>query len=367
MGSREGLTVAVGFEKGSSIRRCRRCAPRLRGGEAWSFAVLQCGRVSYRSYTFLRGTGHDPAKGPVFARYEPPENMSPAATHYVLYRGVKNHKAFISTLINLAIRKRIKIDAGKKKTTMLTRLSGGSADGLEDFELSTEKKLLSGEGAAIAFGGKYSSALTSAYGALKKELAAAYGAPYFRWNTGYLVFAIVMSIAAVILSVNLTLAWSGLHTLAVLALVIMALAAAYFLPAATETGQTARTEIEGFRLYLKTAEQLQLNAVKVGSDAPPPMTIERYERFLPYAVALGVEKPWTRHFEKLMPAESASYQPYWTSGRRGGTGSLSGLNSALVSAMSSGVSSSLPQSSSSSGSGGGSSGGGGGGGGGGGW
>jgi uncharacterized membrane protein len=148
----------------------------------------------------------------------------------------------------------------------------------------------------------------------------------------------------------------------------MALVASYFLPAATPGGQKVRTEIEGFRLYLKTAEQLQLNAVKVGSDAPPPMTVERYERFLPYAVALGVEKPWTEHFEKLMPMEAAEYRPVWTSGNYGGGRSLAALNSALVAGIASGVTSSLPQSSSSSGSGGGgSSGGGGGGGGGGGW
>jgi uncharacterized membrane protein len=148
----------------------------------------------------------------------------------------------------------------------------------------------------------------------------------------------------------------------------MALAAARFLPAPSQKGQDIRTEIEGFRLYLKTAEQLQLNAVKVGSEAPPPMTVERYERFVPYAIALGVEKPWTEHFEKLMPREAADYQPHWASGNYGASRSLSGLNSALVSSMASGVSSSMPQSSSSSGSsGGGSSGGGGGGGGGGGW
>ncbi|MHA7871088.1 MAG: DUF2207 domain-containing protein, partial [Hyphococcus sp.] len=93
-----------------------------------------------------------------------------------------------------------------------------------------------------------------------------------------------------------------------------------------------------------------------------------YERFLPYAIALGVEKPWTKHFEKLMPKEAAAYSPAWSNAYGGHGRSLSSLNSALVSGISSGVTSSLPQSSSSSGSGGGgSSGGGGGGGGGGGW
>jgi uncharacterized membrane protein len=139
------------------------------------------------------------------------------------------------------------------------------------------------------------------------------------------------------------------------------------MPAATPKGQEVRSAIEGLRLYMETAEKLQLNAVEVGSEAPPPMTKERYEKFLPYAVALGVEAPWTRHFERLIPEQAAAYSPTWTN-MGSGSHSLAGLSGALVSQMSSGVTSAMPQGSSSSGSGGGgSSGGGGGGGGGGGW
>jgi len=366
----QGLTVSVGFEKGvvdpPSAADAR--------AEWWaanaSFIILSGAALLiglYYVFTWMR-IGRDPAKGPVFPHYEPPNGLSPAATHYVYHRGLRGHNAFISTIINLAIRKRVAIEPGRKQKTTLTRLQGGNTEGLENFEHSLEQRLLIGEGAAFTFGGKYSSTLTSAYEAFRKSLGKAYGPPYFRWNIPYLLVAIGLSIGALIMAVNVALAWTSLHTLIVLALVFMALAAAYFLPAPTEKGQETRTAIEGFRLYLKTAEQLQLNAVKVGSDAPPPMTVERYERFLPYAIALGVEKPWTKHFEHLMPKEAADYAPYWSSGHYGGSRSLSGINSALVSSMASGVSSSLPQSSSSSGSGGGgSSGGGGGGGGGGGW
>jgi uncharacterized membrane protein len=96
------------------------------------------------------------------------------------------------------------------------------------------------------------------------------------------------------------------------------------------------------------------------------MTKERYEQFLPYAVALDVEKPWTKHFEKLLPQEASTYHPTWAG--IGAGQSFASMSDSMVSNISSGVSSSLPQSSSSSGGGGGgSSGGGGGGGGGGGW
>jgi uncharacterized membrane protein YgcG len=154
----------------------------------------------------------------------------------------------------------------------------------------------------------------------------------------------------------------------VLGLAALNIAFMYFIPAPTQLGQDIRTQIQGFRLYMETAEALQLNAVKIGSDIPPPMTTQRYETFLPYAVALGVEAPWTHHFERLLPKEAASYYPAWAVGGWSSSHAFTGISQALVSNMNSGVSSAMPQSSSSSGSGGGGfSGGGGGGGGGSGW
>lgn len=365
----QGLTLAVGFAKGvvdppsAADQRAEWWAANL------SFVILSSATLVIGLFYAIAWMkfGRDPSKGPVFPRYEPPSGFSPAAAHYVYYRGLTGHNAFIATLINLAIRRRIKIDVDQKRKTVLRPIAVGASEGLSPIDANLEARLLPGR-SDFSFGEKYSSTLTNAYEDFRKALAKSYGAPYFRWNSGFLAFAVAVSVLAVIVAANVALEWSRGHTFAVAGLGVMALAASYFLPAATPKGQQVRTEIEGFRLYLKTAEKLQLNAVEVGSDAPPPMSVARYERFLPYAIALGVEKPWTEHFEKLMPAEAAEYRPHWASGNYGGSRSLSGLNSALVSSMASGVTSSLPQSSSSSGSGGGgSSGGGGGGGGGGGW
>jgi uncharacterized membrane protein len=366
----EGMTVSVGFAKGvvdpPSAADAR--------GEWWtrnlSGLILAAAFAAIGAYyIFIFGeVGRDPPKGPIFARYEPPKGYSPAAVHHIYHRGLSGHDAFIATLINLAIGKRIKIDTEKrKKKTVLTHLGETGSLNLTDEGARLEYDLFKGVN-AVEFGGKYNSGLTAAYQEFQRQVAQKYGAPYFKWNRPFLLIAIAVSVLAVVAAVNFSIAWTFAHTIVAAGLFAMAAVASYFLPAPTEKGQAIRTEIEGFRLYLKTAEELQLNAVEVGSDAPPPMTVERYERFLPYAIALGVEKPWTEHFEHLMPKEAAEYRPYWSTGNYGGGRSLAGLNSALVSGIASGVSSSLPQSSSSSGSGGGgSSGGGGGGGGGGGW
>lgn len=367
LGRGEGLTVAVGFAKGVVDPPSAADASAEWWARNLSRIILTLGFVGVGIFylTTFERVGRDPQKGPVFPRYEPPEGYSPAAVHHILNRGFSGHAAFIASIVWLGIQKRLKIETLKGKKTVLTRLDGEGVGGVASIEGRLANSLLSS--GSIEFGGKYNSRLTSAYQTFQKDVAEAYGTPYFRWNRWQLFVGLGISAGAVFLAGKYSLGWGIAETAAIVIFIVMAGAAAYFLPAATERGQKIRTEIEGFKLYLKTAEALQLNAVKVGSEEPPPMTVERYEKFLPYAIALGVERPWTKYFERRMPVESAAYEPYWASGNYGGR-SLSGMNSALVGAMTSGVVSALPQSSTSSGSGGGgSSGGGGGGGGGGGW
>ncbi len=366
---RDGLTIAVGFEKDL-------VDPPSFGDARAEWWTLNASRVVlfsafvlisfYYAFAWMK-IGRDPVKGPVFARYEPPKGYSPAAVHFIYHRGIRGHDALIGALMGMATQGRINIDVDGKKETKITHLVGNDILPTGKIENDLVESLCS-VGESFKFGDKYNATFTGVYGGFKTKLSKEFGEPYFRWNRKFLVIAVIFSGLAVLAASNLAIEWTTNHTLGVAALLASAVGASYFLPAPTSKGQKVRTEIEGFRLYLKTAEALQLNSVKVGNDAPPPMTVERYERFLPFAVALGVEKPWTTHFEKLMPREAAEYRPHWGhyNGQRGSN--LGALNRALVAGISSGVSSSLPQSSSSSGSGGGgSSGGGGGGGGGGGW
>jgi len=105
-----------------------------------------------------------------------------------------------------------------------------------------------------------------------------------------------------------------------------------------------------------------------GPDAPPVLDAKRYERLLPYAVALDVEDAWTKKFTLAVGAAAAAATTAaitWYQGSHGGD--LGSLSQAIGSSLSSQIaSSSTPPGSSSGGGGGGSSGGGGGGGGGGG-
>jgi len=364
----EGLTVSVGFEKGVIDPPSRSDAGALWWQRYGALGILAAslGGLFLFLYRSWARVGRDPPKGPLFPRYEAPKGYSPAAVHYIYHRGVSGHRALIATLMNLAVKGRLEIDASDKKRTTLAEKSGGAASDIADEDRGLEARIFS-SGPTKTLGQKYDSGFTSAYTTFQQALSRKYGSAYFRWNALYTVLALIVSVMVVIVAAKLTVNWTIWHTVAVLLLAVMNIAFLYFMPAPTVKGQEVRAEIEGFKLYLETAEKLQLNAVTPGSEAPPPMTTERYERFLPYAVALGVEEPWTRHFERLLPEEAVRYSPAWSGGYYDGR-AFAGVSSAIIANMSSGVTSAMPQSSGSSGSGGGgSSGGGGGGGGGGGW
>lgn len=135
----------------------------------------------------------------------------------------------------------------------------------------------------------------------------------------------------------------------------------------TDNGQRLRDYADGLKLYLTAAEQARLNKLY-----PKTMTPEKFEAFLPYAFALGVEQEWCQRFERLVRSGHATYNedesPSWYRDMHHGRSSLSALGSSLGSNLQGAISSaSTPPGSKSGSLGGGSSGGGGGGGGGGGW
>ena len=142
----------------------------------------------------------------------------------------------------------------------------------------------------------------------------------------------------------------------------------FLLKRPTLAGRKIMDEIEGFRMYLGTAEEERLNLLN-----PPENTPELFEKFLPYALALDVENEWNDKFARILTLASmapgdSGYRPRWYRGRDWQPGDSASFTRSIGSGLGAAVASSTTAPGSSSGSGGGGfSGGGGGGGGGGGW
>lgn len=119
----------------------------------------------------------------------------------------------------------------------------------------------------------------------------------------------------------------------------------------SDKGAVEWAKVEGLKLYLGVAEKDRLKF----TDAPE-RTPERFNKLLPYAVALGVEKEWAKQFEDI---DMAGHDGWYSSSL--GTWTAFSLASDLSSGFSASISSSASHASSSGGSSGGGFGGGGGG------
>ena len=159
----------------------------------------------------------------------------------------------------------------------------------------------------------------------------------------------------------------GLYMLVAVAVLlgIMNLVFFHLLRAPTVPGRKLFDQIEGFRMYLATAEEDRLNVLH-----PPEKTPALFERYLPFALALDCENEWNAKFAAVLAAAAVAgaSAPLWYSGSHWDSGRTGNFTDSLGSSLSSSVASASTAPGSSSGSsGGGSSGGGGGGGGGSGW
>jgi predicted membrane protein DUF2207 len=147
----------------------------------------------------------------------------------------------------------------------------------------------------------------------------------------------------------------------------LVISAFVWMAAPTREGRRVMDEIAGFERYLSITEEDRLEVLH-----PPEKTPELFERYLPYAIALGVENRWAGKFAAVLAAAAAEpgghQGMYWYSGSSDPWSNPGMFASTVGGSLASSVASAATAPGSSSGSGGGgSSGGGGGGGGGGGW
>jgi hypothetical protein len=110
-------------------------------------------------------------------------------------------------------------------------------------------------------------------------------------------------------------AWAA--SIGVVAVMVILVAINYLfhilLKTSAPSGRALSNQIEGFRMFLGATEH-----GRPGADIPTKVNPDLFERFLPYALALNVEKAWG---EKLAAAlaqianrRTIDYSPHWYSG-----------------------------------------------------
>lgn len=437
--SEEGLTIAVSWPKGFVTPPGAGAYFLKDHGVDLTLWVTALLGLIYFLWAWFK-VGKDPEKGTIIPQFFPPEGISPAGARQVSTMGFDNRSfssAIISLAVKGYLI--ISEEEGLFKKYRITKTSSDTKKGSPSEEEkrlfsallgSRDSVLLKDESYEIIGAARESTedSLESSYGHLYSRntmytvmgvlLMTAIAAPgvFFlgrceeeigfalvsaaiatisgvafstlirtmrrRWREksgikalfSAVIMIIVLGMLAITFGISVLMAASEISFLSALAIAVIALVPSIFLPimgAPTEEGRSLMDQIEGFAMYLEVAEEDRLNVLN-----PPEKTPELFERYLPYALALGLEQAWGDKFAKVLAAaigKDGTYSPSWYAGTTPlYVGSMGSFASDLGSSFSSAVASSATAPGSDSafsggGGGGGSSGGGGGGGGGGGW
>ncbi len=363
LNAHEGLTIVLEFPKGiiHEPTNWENFKYFLRDNYVVGIDIILLILVFMYFYNIWNKVGRDPRSRSIIPQYESPRGLSPGSVRYVSKMGF-DKKSLVAIIINLAVKGCIKIDEEKSKykLTLFNK---------ENVKLSVEEEILMKH--FFEGGDTFEIKQTNYEKMMKCErdisigLNKEHGDTFFENNGWYIAKGAGFAFIAIFIIIILRSFQSGIVTL-ITVLCLIAITSIFFriIPRRTVLGRQVQDEIEGFKMFLAVTEKDRMNF-----HNPPERTPELFEKFLPFALALGVENKWAEQFEdvfnKLGPD---GYSPTWYHGNALSVGTLSGFTNKMSSGMSSTISSSSTPPGSSSGSGGGgSSGGGGGGGGGGGW
>lgn len=368
---REGMTIVLSFPKG--------LVPQPSGGQrlAWllkdnrGILVALAGFILLLVYCIRRWrqVGRDPRRGVIIARYEPPQDRSPAELRYLMRRSY-DMRCFTGDVLTMAVDGQLCIERDSRMLRSDRWRLERTGDTGSSFPSAAAlfSSLFPGSVRTLELVKTNATRLQAARSAHTRVLDQRLHGSHFKRNGGSALLAFGIALATAVLA-GVVSGGAGVFAIVAIcvAMLITVIVFSILVQAPTEQGRKLMDEVEGLKLYLSVAERDELKRVE-GPGEEPSLDAERYQALLPYAVALDVEDAWTKKFTAAVGVAAAAAVTagiaWYRGGRINDLGSLakavgSGLNSSIASA-------STPPGSSSGRGGGGSSGGGGGGGGGGG-
>lgn len=334
--AREGLTVAVGFDKGF-VSFPEKFLPDIRPVWAGAALLLAYGFITWFLY------GRDPKEREVMPRFDPPANLTAAQAGTVYYYGMKPFLCFSAALIQGCVSGFLKFSE-KGKIVKIERLRN-AGNGEEKF---MQKNL----SFPVLLPGTYNAEVSGFFSKFKKFLREK-SKPYYVRNGAFTVGAafLLLLIVTGLCFINDTLellenlvftllllygsgrnlyvvfnssdsGWSRffvslillLQTCAFLFFVFLSLSdstateeafeiiiffaiSGLFLPVyyylmhqPTEQGQRLFEHMDGLKMFMTAVHQ----------DYPKDVSFEKMEKLLPYAVLFQIEEEWLEKMKSML-------------------------------------------------------------------
>ena len=312
----EGLTIAVAMDKG--FVKEPGMSDQISQFLSSNWPIFLPIPVFLFMFWLWSSRGRDPRVGPVAVQYAPPEGMSPAEAGTLVDEDAAM-RDITATIVDLAVRGFIVIEEKDKsgilglihskeyvfhlkkglrewsrlKAHELALLAGIFSNGaLVDVELSSLQNV---------FYKKLPTIKNNIFDELMEHGYFQHRPDYVRsgFVAGALVAGGLLGLAGGSLSQRIGMAPAPFLVAAILSAGIIA-GFGWFMPARTADGAKALAGVLGFEDFLTHVEAGRMDRIA--------QTPETFEKFLPYAMALGVEKKWVGAFQNIYSQPPSWYQ-----------------------------------------------------------
>lgn len=307
----QGLTVVIGFPKGlvTQPSKFQVFLEILRDNWVLFLPIIVFGGFFYLWHT----RGRDPVgRGTIIPEFEAPNNLTPIEVGSIINEKVRQ-KDISAEIINLAVKGYIKIICLQKKA--MFKSADFTLEKLKSEDNSCnkfEKELMQGLFSHNKESVKLSSLKNKFFKILKKLKDNVYisivDKKYFAQSPRKTKMIYIGSgIAVLFLGPFLGAFWGSLGILSFTLSGIIIIVFGFFMPVKTKKGVLAKEHILGFKKYLSVAEKARLEFHNAPEKNP-----KQFEKLLPYAMVLGVEKEWAKQFEGIYNEAPSWYAGYGT-------------------------------------------------------
>jgi uncharacterized membrane protein len=319
----EGLTVAVAFDKGFVKEPGTGDLIGQFFESNWPLFLPIL--VFFIMFWLWSTRGRDPRVGSVAVQYEPPDGLTPAEAGTLVDEQAAM-RDITATIVDLAVRGYIVIEEKEKSgiAGMLLHskdytfhLKKGLAEwpGLKAHELALLGGIFS-NGALTdvdlsslqnVFYRNLPTIKNNIFDELMQHGYFQHRPDYVRGGfiTGAIVTGVLLFFLGTTMSQKMGMAPAPFFVAAIFSAAIIA-GFGWFMPARTATGAKALAGVLGFEDFLTHVESDHMNRIS--------QTPETFEKFLPFAMALGVEKKWVGAFQNIYSQPPSWYQGNYSSG-----------------------------------------------------
>ncbi len=277
--------------------------------------------IFFGMFRLWRKRGRDPELAPIATQYEPPAQMTPAELG-TLVDGKPDMRDITASIVDLAVRGYLHITEtenerffglfSNKDYTFTLKKERSEWTALKPHERDLLEALFAGGGKSVTLSdlkNKFYKHLPGLRDELYTRLVkdGFYTGRPDRVRLLYIIGGVVVGgligvVSAAILTARGMQPVSGIVAGILSALIVVVFG--WFMPSRTARGTRELEKVLGFREFLSRVEGDRLERMV--------KTPEMFEKFLPFAMALGVEANWAKAFEGIY-----SQPPSWYSGPGG--------------------------------------------------